>query len=393
MRSCIPRSLLARLCLSIGPLLGISTVASSVHAQGNIYGVVQGTNLVSPPATDLFWMGFLNHSDQEIRIETNTGAGYDGTNWFDDFQNYTSHAAGIPYDYFFVNVSNGQALHLSKTVPANSFQQENILLAAGSFPARPAGLVAQVTSARRINLSWNSQPGMTCHVYRRVTSNAGVFRRIDDPLGSLANLGVADSFFVDSTSDGISDYTYVLIAQNSSGNFSAHSATSSALASVANAPAVAAVMPDSGAPAGGYSVTICGTNFDVAGASVTFRGIAATDVAVQSPVSLTCTVPAGSPGFAGVVVTNTSSGVASSPLTTGFHYEGQAFTRGDVNLDGSIDVFDSAYLIEFIFSGGPSPLPVDEAGNVDGDPDHIIDVFDLVYLLEYTFSGGPAPPP
>ncbi len=393
MRIRIPRSLLALLCLSIGLLFAISTAASSVHAQGNIYGIVQGTNLVSPPATDLCWLGFLNHSDQEIRIETNTGAGYDGTNWFDDFQNYTSHAAGIPYDYYFVNITNGEAQHLSKTVPANSFQQENILLAVGSFPARPTGLVARVASTRRIILSWNSQPGMTCHVYRRVTSNAGVFRRIDDPMGSLANFGVTDSFFVDSTSDGISDYTYVLIAQNASGNFSAHSATSSALASVANTPAVAAVMPDSGAPAGGYLVTIRGTNFDIAGASVTFRGIAATSVTVQSPFSLSCTVPAGSPGFAIVVVTNTSSGVASSPLTAGFHYEGKAFTRGDVNLDGAIDVFDSAYLIEFIFSGGPEPMPVAEAGNVDGDPDHIIDVFDLVYLLEYTFSGGPPPPP
>jgi hypothetical protein len=74
------------------------------------------------------------------------------------------------------------------------------------------------------------------------------------------------------------------------------------------------------------------------------------------------------------------------------------FVRGDVNADRVIDVFDMTYLIDYIFSGGPTPLPVEESGNVDGvyyppNGTYLIDVFDLTYLLDYIFSGGPPPPP
>lgn len=393
MKTLMPRLLSARLCVLVACLIVAAASPDLAPAQGNIFGVVQNADLSNPGAASLFWVGFLNHSDQEIRIELNTGAGYDGINWFDDFQNYPSHAAGSPYDYFFVNAANGQMSHLSETVPANSFQQENILLAPGIIPARPSGLVARVASPSRVSLSWTGQPGMTCHVYRRVTSNGGVYRRIDDPQGRLTNLGIADSFFVDTTSDGVSDFTYVLIAQNSAGSFSAHSVPVSVPASVLTAASVSRVTPNSGPPAGGYVVTVFGENFDVAGASVTFGGVPSTAVTVHSPLSLSCTVPAGSPGFAAVAVTNTASGLTSAPLVNGFRYEGATFTRGDVNADGVTDVFDVAYLIDYVFSGGPSPLPVAESGNVDGDAEGIVDVFDLTYLIDYVFSGGPPPPP
>ena len=295
------------------------------HAQGSIYGTVQNADLTNPPVTDLYWVGFLDDTDEEVRIELNTGAGYDGTNWFDDFQNYTTRVAGNPYDFYFVNVVNGQGFHLAKTIPSNSFQQENILLAPMTFPARPAGLVTRVASVSRINLSWNYQTGVTYHVYRRATANNGTFRRLDSPTGLLTNPGVADSFFVDATSDGLSDYTYIIIGQNPAGNFSAHSLTVSALASAPAAPTVTGVTPDSGSAAGGIVVTIKGTNFDVAGASVTFGANPATGVTVQSPFALTCTVP--SSGFVGavnVVVTNTASGLASAPLLNGFRYLGNS---------------------------------------------------------------------
>ena len=63
-------------------------------------------------------------------------------------------------------------------------------------------------------------------------------------------------------------------------------------------------------------------------------------------------------------------------------------TRGDLNGDGVIDVFDVIASIDIIFSGAPPPSPPELADvNCDGVPD----VFDVIYLIDYAFSGGPAP--
>lgn len=301
-------------------MLLTTAMPALAYAQGSIFGTVQNADLTNPAVGQLFWVGFLDNTDEEIRIESNVGAGYDGTNWFDDFQNYTTEAVGNPYDYVFVNTANGQYFRLEKTIPSNSFQQENILLATASGPSRPGGLVARVASLSRINLSWNAQAGVTYHVYRRATSNNSALRRLDDPTGNLASIGVADSFFVDATSDGASDYTYLIIGQNAGGVFSAHSVEVSAAAGTPTAPTVVAVDPDSGSAVNRPTVTVRGTNFDVAGVSVTFAGVLATNVAVGSPFQLTCRVPAGTPGPVNVVATNTASGLSSAPLVGGFRY-------------------------------------------------------------------------
>jgi IPT/TIG domain len=59
----------------------------------------------------------------------------------------------------------------------------------------------------------------------------------------------------------------------------------------APAPTITSIDPTSGAVAGGTSVTITGTNF-VSGATVTFGGVAATDVVVVNSTTITCTAPA-----------------------------------------------------------------------------------------------------
>ena len=75
-----------------GIVLTWCMVPALAHAQGSIFGVVQNSDLSNPASGDLFWVGFLDDTDEEIRIESNTGAGYDGLNWFDDFQNYTTNS-------------------------------------------------------------------------------------------------------------------------------------------------------------------------------------------------------------------------------------------------------------------------------------------------------------
>jgi len=62
--------------------------------------------------------------------------------------------------------------------------------------------------------------------------------------------------------------------------------------------------------------------------------------------------------------------------------------RGDTNGDGIIDISDVVYLINYLFIGGPLPVPL-AAG--DCNRDTVVDVSDVVSLLNYLFVGGPPP--
>jgi len=67
-----------------------------------------------------------------------------------------------------------------------------------------------------------------------------------------------------------------------------------------------------------------------------------------------------------------------------------SFTRGDVNMDGEIDLADATYLVNYLFAGGPEPIPL-EAGDANCSGD--VDLADAVYIVNYLFIGGPPPPP
>ncbi len=69
-------------------------------------------------------------------------------------------------------------------------------------------------------------------------------------------------------------------------------------------------------------------------------------------------------------------------------YYCQAFICGDAGGDGSINIADAVYLINYIFKGGPAPEPLDAGdANCDGN----VNVADAVYLINYIFKGGPEP--
>jgi len=68
----------------------------------------------------------------------------------------------------------------------------------------------------------------------------------------------------------------------------------------------------------------------------------------------------------------------------------------DANGDGFRDLSDAVYILNWVFAGGPEPVPFDcltpptlDNGNCNGDPDR--DLSDAVYLLNWVFTGGPAP--
>jgi len=61
---------------------------------------------------------------------------------------------------------------------------------------------------------------------------------------------------------------------------------------------------------------------------------------------------------------------------------------GDANGDGIVNSADVVYLINYLFKGGPAPIPL-EAGDVTCDG--TINSADVVYLINYLFKGGPPP--
>ena len=79
---------------------------------------------------------------------------------------------------------------------------------------------------------------------------------------------------------------------------------------------------------------------------------------------------------------------------------GYALDNGDVNGDWDRDLSDGVYLLSFLFSGGPEPVPLALCGtdlttssNGDTNADGEVDVSDPILLLGWLFSGGPVPVP
>lgn len=97
-------------------------------------------------------------------------------------------------------------------------------------------------------------------------------------------------------------------------------------------PTVSAVSPSSGPSSGGTSITITGTNF-VAGPSVLVGGNPATGVVRVSATQISAVVPAGTPGLADVLVSNSDG--QSATLVGSFTYIAPPSVTGVVPARGS----------------------------------------------------------
>jgi len=353
-------------------LLGLTAAASPAMGQGSIFGLVTNSDATTPADSDISFFGYLDDTDEEIRIESSTGAGYDSGHWYDDFQNYLTEAPDNPYDYHFYNTVNGEGFILSKLIPNNSFQEENIPLGSVTWPQAPSGVSGQAVSFSSVVVTWSADTLLTYHVYRRSATSNGSLFRIDDPGGLLSNPGVPDSFFVDNTVDRSGSYQYLLIAEDAAGNLSPHSSIVTINSTAVVAPTVTGISPSSGVVLGGTAVTIFGTGFDMAGATATIGGNPVASIAVVSPFEITGYTPAGVIGPANVIVTNAASGLSSAPLAGGFTYfdnsaptvagipdqtiaEGEAFQDFDLDLYVS-DPDHSGADISWTYSGNTDLL-------------------------------------
>ncbi|MEZ5360209.1 MAG: trypsin-like peptidase domain-containing protein [Candidatus Zixiibacteriota bacterium] len=81
-------------------------------------------------------------------------------------------------------------------------------------------------------------------------------------------------------------------------------------------------------------------------------------------------------------------GGAEQVLVTMEVTDGPQYLCGDANGDTSINVADAVYIVNYVFKGGPAPIPV-EAG--DANCDTSMNIGDAVYLVNYIFRGGAAP--
>jgi len=64
------------------------------------------------------------------------------------------------------------------------------------------------------------------------------------------------------------------------------------------------------------------------------------------------------------------------------------YIDGDADGSGFVDIDDVVFLIQYLFAGGPEPVPY-TSGEVDCQG--VIDIDDVVYLINYLFASGPPP--
>lgn len=68
----------------------------------------------------------------------------------------------------------------------------------------------------------------------------------------------------------------------------------------------------------------------------------------------------------------------------------RTFRRGDANTDGTVNILDVSFIINWLSLGGSRPRCMDAA---DGNDDGRVDISDAKFIADWYASGGKVPPP
>jgi len=66
----------------------------------------------------------------------------------------------------------------------------------------------------------------------------------------------------------------------------------------------------------------------------------------------------------------------------------ESFICGDINVDGTVNIFDVTGLIDYLYRDGPPPIPP-ESGDINNDGS--TNIFDITGLISYLYLEGPEP--
>ena len=66
----------------------------------------------------------------------------------------------------------------------------------------------------------------------------------------------------------------------------------------------------------------------------------------------------------------------------------ELFYPGDFNFDGSIDLLDIQFIINYLYKSGSEPHGLDAA---DINNDKLVNILDIVFIINYKYKGGSAP--
>lgn len=151
------------------------------------------------------------------------------------------------------------------------------------------------------------------------------------------------------------------------------------------APILSAVDPQVFGP--GATVRLTGTSF-VAGLQVFFGSLPASAITFDpgtDPGTILATVPAAPDGPVTVTVRNpdgrSSNGIQATVRSS------TIFVRGDVSIDGVVDLSDVLRLVFHLYLG--ADIPCQDAADTNNN--EVLDVADAIFLLNYLYRGGAAP--
>nr|MBN2276849.1 dockerin type I repeat-containing protein [candidate division Zixibacteria bacterium] len=84
-----------------------------------------------------------------------------------------------------------------------------------------------------------------------------------------------------------------------------------------------------------------------------------------------------------------ASGRVGSATSMSLYNCSSGYAKGDYNGDGTVNIGDILYLIDYIYEDGPEPL--DGGGRADANCDGSIDIGDVIYFIKHVLAAGPEP--